>query len=77
MSNKINPNDPVVLEMWCCVGTGFKCGNYYDTSTLSYLRKWSIEKLVEGGYWPWRKWKSKGWKCVRVTVSINELNKEV
>lgn len=59
--------------MWCCVGTNFKGGYYFDWSTLSYTRTTSIKKLCKGEAWNWQKWKRKGWKCVKVEVTITEI----
>jgi hypothetical protein len=59
--------------LWCCVGFKFT-SPCYDWSSLSYKRTDSIKKFITGSSWNWIKWKSKGWKCIKVSVEIKPLN---
>ena len=60
-------------KLWCCVGLNFKKGPYYAWQSLSYKRTESIKKHIDGGAWNWLKWKSKGWKCIKVEVTIKPI----
>lgn len=64
--------------LWCCVGTGFKRGHYYSWQTLACTRRESIAKMLQGVHEgapasKWDFWKSRGWVCIRVKVSINAI----
>jgi len=56
-----------VKKVWMCVS---ESGNP-DFQTISYYREISKNKLCDQGFWDWKKWKSKGWKCVRVDVNFS------
>lgn len=63
------------LKLWCCVGYGFK-SPYHHYDTLSYRRRDSIKKLMQfssGKTSEWKFWKSRGWRCVKVEVTIKEI----
>lgn len=60
-------------KLWCCVGFDFKTP-YFQWHSLAYTRSQSIKLHTESSVWTWRKWKSKGWKCIKVEVIINQIN---
>lgn len=60
-------------KLWCCVGFQFK-KPYYQWHSLAYTKSASIKLHTGGGDWTWIKWKSKGWKCIKVEVIINPIN---
>ena len=43
--------------------------------TISYTRKRSIEKYIEGGAWTWRKHKAKGARCIKVNIEFHPVEK--
>ena len=59
-------------KLWCCVGFNSK-EPYYGWQSLSYTRTKSIKKHIGGGCWSWNKWKRKGWKCIKVEVTIKPI----
>lgn len=58
-------------RMWVCVGQT----KDPDYSSIAYKRTDSIKNSIKGTYWSWRKWKSKGWKCIRVNIHFEEIEK--
>lgn len=64
-------------ERWCCVGTNFKEGPCYALESMRYSRSTSICAFIDGGDWTWRKWKAKGWKCVKVAIEITPIVKPI
>lgn len=65
--NKINIKP--LTNMWVCVSE-LKCIDY---ETFSCTRTSSIKKLVLNTSWTWRKWRRKGYRCIRVNVKIEEI----
>lgn len=61
------------VERWICIGTQFTTP-YYDESTIAYKRTTSIKRLCADSSWNWKKWKSKGWKCIKVSITIQPIN---
>ena len=59
-------------KLWCCVGYDFK-EPVYDYESLAYYKKRSITKHLREGYWDWKTWQKKGWKCIRVEVTIKPI----
>jgi len=46
----------------------------YRIHTLAYYRKDSISSLLEGSTMTWNQAKDFGWKCVKVEITINQIN---
>jgi hypothetical protein len=60
-------------QMWVCVGIRFSKGPYPSPESLSYTRANAIKKFVQGSAWDWKKYYRKGWRCIRVNVSFDEV----
>lgn len=59
--------------MYCCANKhGMKEDNF-DSSTISYNRKRSIELLLEGTSINWGKAKKNGWQCLKVQILLNKI----
>jgi hypothetical protein len=63
-------------KMWCCCKE-LESGVYYHTDSMRESRSLSISAFVRYSDWTWRKWKSKGWKCIKVTIEITPIVKPI
>jgi hypothetical protein len=64
----------MIQKMWCCIQDR-PDGDRYRHDTLSYQKKTSIEKLMDGAtLLNWKKCRrSHGWRCVKVELIIKEV----
>ena len=53
--------------LYCCV----KTGSHPELSTLSVYKRDSIKKMLDGLTVDWNWLKRRGWKCIRVEVSMD------
>ena len=56
-------------NMWVCKGEGLLPHH----GTIAYTRKQSIENLEKGTGDSWKIWKKYGWKCLKVNITIREV----
>ena len=64
------------LKLWCVVNNNHpaRVEPYQIWTTLSYYKKDSIKKFIEGSGQSWNHWYSKyNFRCVKVEVTIKEI----
>ena len=60
------------IKLWCCVGFDFK-EPYYYLPSLAGSKKGATLRFNNGEY-IWENYKKKGWKCIKVEVTIKPIN---
>jgi hypothetical protein len=58
-------------KLWCCVKEFKK--TFYDFSTLAETKKRSIKCFEDEGFFEWKEFKKRGWKCIKVEVEIKPI----